>query len=408
MPTNSTSNGKPEPLLVKSHQLRKQEKAQMLREKAELRDQRGANTSDGSGTHSAIKLHRKTERALLRQSLEACTRDQLLVCLECDQKFDSKRKRVAYEAHISKCRRKQSSSVKDMIHDKIGVLKKVHEHKAHASIEATRTIIFESHAQFKAEVSCTSDGSSDLVVNGIKWQTSRLKTCVYLVPGCHLRSINDEPCQAIKAAHEVDGIFSIMRHISIQSFPCAFTFTLPQPSMLKRGWARMLTRAARIQFSEEQEAFMLAQWELNNKITAASLRERMDVHFVGREELQLLDSEVQLFLSRIYSRVRRTGQAGVDAARDQNQEGGEDADINSVAALPFVACGRGMGRGGAASSAAAPQPVARGRGKGRGEAASSSTAVPPRAAARGRGKGRGGAASSAASQPPVARGRGRG
>ena len=92
---------------------------------------------------------------------------------------------------------------------------KVHAHKAHALIEETRAIIFESHAQFKAEVACTSDDSSDLVVSGINWQTSRLNTCVYLVPGCHLRSINDEPCQAIKAAHEVDGIFSIMRDISI-------------------------------------------------------------------------------------------------------------------------------------------------------------------------------------------------
>eukprot|EP00854_Cymbomonas_tetramitiformis_P030729 gene30729-38487_t len=40
------------------------------------------------------------------------------------------------------------------------------------------------------------------------------------------------------------------------------------------------------------------------QVTAAALRENMDAHFEGREELQLMEYDIQKYLNRLYKHIK--------------------------------------------------------------------------------------------------------
>ena len=78
--------------------------------------------------------------------------------------------------------------------------------------------------------------------------------------------------------------------------------------MPRRGWARHLERGKGVQPNEEQARFLAACWsdptDGGNKVTESRIKEKMDAHFVGREELQFSEMDIKRWLLRVYARVR--------------------------------------------------------------------------------------------------------
>eukprot|EP00976_Prorocentrum_cordatum_P081130 1184263-Prorocentrum_minimum.AAC.1 len=133
------------------------------------------------------------------------------------------------------------------------------------------------------------------------------------------------------------------------------TFMLPLPPMLPRGWARHIARKKTLDLTSEQRSFMSDCWVEGNKITAAVLREKMDMRFAGREELQLLENEVQRFLQSLYREANGVGEG----------EGDEDDDV--AEGEENAVCGRRRGGAqGAGRGAGRPAGRTRGRDAGRG------------------------------------------
>jgi len=98
------------------------------------------------------------------------------------------------------------------------------------------------------------------------------------------------------------------------------TFVLPPPPMLARGWARNVTRNKKMELTEEQETFLWKLWDPNRKVTAAVLREAMDTHFAGRQELQVLEFEVQRWLDGVYRQAKADDKAKEDKAKGTGED----------------------------------------------------------------------------------------
>jgi hypothetical protein len=94
--------------------------------------------------------------------------------------------------------------------------------------------------------------------------------------------------------------------------PLNVSFELPAPPVPARGWAQRIVRNE-LKATTAQDEFMFAAWKEDNKVTAPILREKIERHFVGQEEHHLLEFEVQMYLSRLYQRVK-AGSLNVELA----------------------------------------------------------------------------------------------
>eukprot|EP00854_Cymbomonas_tetramitiformis_P029750 gene29750-37098_t len=131
-------------------------------------------------------------------------------------------------------------------------------------------------------------------------------------PGQHtiVKHINPRCKRAILHTYIPSGSVSIAinaKHVCVEtgfqdilegaSYPLTLTVQLQSPSMLPRGWARYVSRSSAQILTDEQDRFIFGQWKVNHKLTAAALREKMDAHFEGREELQLMEYDIQKYLN---------------------------------------------------------------------------------------------------------------
>ena len=80
---------------------------------------------------------------------------------------------------------------------------------------------------------------------------------------------------------------------------------------------------------KEQEIFVCQQWENDNAVTAAKIKEEMESRFRGKEEMLLMEFEIQKVLQRIYRRLSNGKQpCGANESDDEpesdNEEGHEE------------------------------------------------------------------------------------
>ena len=238
-----------------------------------------------------------------------------------------------WKAYTEECgNRARPPSAVDQVSEAIGVMQLMEEVECSAARTETRCIAFPCASVFRTEVTLATAGPGVLVVAKVSAQ-ARLPVCTYLVVGACVTHVADAPLELGQDLQQI---------LVEAAYPVGVTFLLPPPPMPPRGWARHIPRKKALQLTEEQSEFMMECWNKDPKVTAAVIRENLDKHFTGQEELQLLESEVQRFLDGVYRKVRKGEAGGAEGEEEEEEEEEENNRAEGEAACR----GRGGGRGG--------------------------------------------------------------
>jgi hypothetical protein len=292
----------------------------------------------------------KVARTALKQKRKEVYAEDHLLCPNCTKVY-TMCQRTHWSAHKFSCDgpKKKRLTATELVEEHLGVVQREKEAEASVAKTETRCLTFPGAAVFRQEITLAATLADGFPMVQQVSADSRLPVCVLVAPGCLVTHVNNDSLEDTSQDLE-----DVLRAVVA---PFTVTFVLPPPPMLARGWARNVTRNKKMELTEEQETFLWKLWDPNRKVTAAVLREAMDTHFAGRQELQLLEFEVQRWLDGVYRQAKANDKAKEDKAKGTGEDDvvmyDDDAGAGGRGRGSGPGRGRGRGRGGRGRAGAA-------------------------------------------------------